>query len=52
MSKKEAHALKIHRGFIGVSYSALCVGKGVSTKKIARLRGKEVTNVRVGPANG
>jgi hypothetical protein len=29
MSKKEVHALKIHRGFIGVSYTALCVGKRV-----------------------
>jgi len=29
MSKKESHALKIHRGFIDVSYTALCVGKRV-----------------------
>jgi hypothetical protein len=37
MSKKEAHALKIHRGFIGVSYTALCVGKRVYQEKLARL---------------
>src|SRR5215208_3770200 len=29
MSKKESYALKIHRGFIDVSYTALCVAKRV-----------------------
>jgi hypothetical protein len=37
MSKKEAHALKILRGFIGVSYTALWVGKRVYQEKLARL---------------
>jgi hypothetical protein len=38
MSKKESHALKIHRGFIGVSYSALCVGKRAYQENDASMR--------------
>jgi hypothetical protein len=53
MSKKEVHALKIHRGFIGVSYTALWVGKRVYQGKMACLRrGKELTSVRGVPTNG
>ena len=51
MSKKEAHALKIHRGFIGVSYIALCAGKRVYQENDAPTR-KGGKSVRVVPANG